>query len=147
LGADPHLGADPAALQPGAEDRLRLAALVAGRPARIALGGIDHPPAALVEGVEHGEALVLVDRPAEHVAAETDPNAPEPGVFAGHGAAPWVAGAAHRRIGGWAEGQGRMRAADASCLGARRTRVLLARPAWKRSAGVLELTLRGPSEG
>ena len=75
-----HLGADlrrdqdvvaPAALaQPRADDRLRFAAAVARHPGRVAVGGVNHPPAAGDERVEDREGRLPIGRPAEHVAAE-----------------------------------------------------------------------------
>ena len=59
-------------LQPGADDRLRLAALVARHPARIDVGGVDEGEAGIDEGVEQLVRGRLVGRPAEHVAAEGD---------------------------------------------------------------------------
>src|SRR5690606_36594120 len=49
-------------------------------PHRIALGGVDHPPAGFVEPVEDGEAGVLVGGEAEHVAAEDQRDADDGGM-------------------------------------------------------------------
>src|SRR5690606_37401650 len=65
-----HFGAVAARLHPAPDHRLALAADMARSPDRIALRGVDHPPAGFVEPVEHGEARVFVGRPAEHVTAQ-----------------------------------------------------------------------------
>ncbi len=56
--------------EPGAEDGLAFAAAISGIPARVDVGGIDEVKAALNEGVEHLEALFLVDGPAKDIAAQ-----------------------------------------------------------------------------
>ena len=64
---------------PGAQHGLRLAALVAGRPARVDVGGVDEVAAGLDVGVEHRLRRLLVRRPAERVAAETERGDLQPG--------------------------------------------------------------------
>src|SRR6185437_3880561 len=59
-----------AVFQPAADDDLRLAADMAGRPARIAVGRVDGVEAGVDESVEDSGGGGLVDVPAEHVAAE-----------------------------------------------------------------------------
>src|SRR5450759_3988679 len=48
----------------------RFAALVAGYPARIGVGGVDGIEAGVDKGIEDGERSRLVDVPAEHIAAQ-----------------------------------------------------------------------------
>ena len=60
----------PVCLQPLADDRLGLAALVARDPARVDVGRVDQVEAGLDEGVEQLERGRLVGGPAEDVAAE-----------------------------------------------------------------------------
>ena len=62
----------PRARHPVADDRLGLAAAVARRPGRVGVGRVDEVAAGRGVGVEHGERLRLVDRPAEDVAAEAE---------------------------------------------------------------------------
>lgn len=79
-GALAHLGHDLHALalrgaagaQPGADDAFRLAALVAGHPAAVDVGGVDGGQARVDQAVEHGKAGGLVGRPAQHVAAKNN---------------------------------------------------------------------------
>jgi hypothetical protein len=47
-------------------------AVVAGHPLRIAVGGVDEVAAGGPIGVEHGEGLRLVGRPAEDVRAQAE---------------------------------------------------------------------------
>ena len=72
LGDDRHRAAGAARAQPIADDRLRLAALVARRPGRIDVGGVDRVQAGGAEAVEQVERRLGVGGPAEHVAAEHD---------------------------------------------------------------------------
>ena len=78
LGMGGHLGGDqdPVAAaaggEPASDDRLGLAAVVAGRPVRVAVGGVDERTAGRDEGVEHGEGGPLVARPAEGVGAQDE---------------------------------------------------------------------------
>src|SRR5208282_2704523 len=53
-----------------ADDRLRFAAVIAGRPGRIGVGGVDGAEADAGEPIQNGERGLLVRRPAEHVAAK-----------------------------------------------------------------------------
>jgi hypothetical protein len=62
----------PPLLQPFADDRLGIAALVAGNPGGIDVGGIDRIEARIEEGVENPEGGLLVGGPAEDIAAEND---------------------------------------------------------------------------
>src|SRR4051794_4051179 len=57
-------------LQPAADERLALSAMVSGHPGRIDVRSIDHRPARIDEGVEQGEAGLLVGGPAEDVSAK-----------------------------------------------------------------------------
>ena len=57
---------------PVADDRLRLAARVAGHPRRVGRRRVDEVAAGGRVGVEHGERGRLVGGPAEHVAAEAE---------------------------------------------------------------------------
>jgi hypothetical protein len=85
LGRDDHLVAVAARGHPGADDRLRLAAAVALGPDGVDVRGIEQVAAGRRVGVEHGEGLLLVDRPAEDVAPQTQgiPIAQDP-VVLGH---------------------------------------------------------------
>ena len=70
LGDDGDFAALAARLQPRADDRLGFAALVARRPSRIDVGGVDRAEAGADEAVEQVERGLGVGRPAEHIAAE-----------------------------------------------------------------------------
>ena len=70
LRREEHGVALAARLQPFADHRLGLAALVAGNPGGIDVGRVDHRAAASDERVEDGEAGVAIGGPAEDVAAE-----------------------------------------------------------------------------
>jgi len=71
LGEDNHLVAHAgAALQPVADDRLGLAALVANRPRGIDVGGIDGIEAMVDKGIENVETGLLINGPSEHIATE-----------------------------------------------------------------------------
>ena len=71
LGGDHHLvPLGRIALEPAADDRLALAALMARHPGRIDIGSVDHRSAGVDESVEDGEAGGLIRRPSEHIAAE-----------------------------------------------------------------------------
>src|SRR4029453_1849805 len=73
LGGDQHLVAlGRVLLQPRADHGLGFAALVAGLPARIDVGGVDEGEAGIDEGVEDLVRGGLVGRPAKDVAAEGD---------------------------------------------------------------------------
>src|SRR6185437_4963918 len=73
LGRDDELVALPGSRrQPFADDRLRLAAAVAGSPRHIDVGGVDEVAAGGDVGVEHREGLVAGGGPAEDVAAEAE---------------------------------------------------------------------------
>jgi len=72
LGRDEHLVALAALRKPFADDRLRLAAHVPGHPARVHVGGVDEVHAGVDPGVEEAKRHLLVDGPAEDVAAEAD---------------------------------------------------------------------------
>ena len=50
--------------------RFALAALVPGNPGRINVGGVDHRPASINKGVEHGKAGLFIGGPAKYVPAE-----------------------------------------------------------------------------
>jgi hypothetical protein len=78
-GEFPYLGRDDEVLalagagrQPFADDRLRLAAAVAGDARHVDVGGVDEVAAGGGIGVENGEGLVAVGGPAEDVAAEAE---------------------------------------------------------------------------
>ena len=62
----------PGSLEPVADHGLRLAALVAGHPARIDIRRVDRVEAAVHEAVEELRAGRLIDRPAEDVGAENE---------------------------------------------------------------------------
>jgi hypothetical protein len=70
LGDDDRRAALAPLLQPFADDRLRFAALIAGRPIRIDVGGVDRTEAGLGEPIEQRERRGLVGGPAEHVGAD-----------------------------------------------------------------------------
>ena len=72
LGDDRHFATDAARAQPVADDRLGFAALVARRPGRIDVGGVDRVQARGAEAVEQIERRLGVGGPAEHIAAEYD---------------------------------------------------------------------------
>ena len=72
LRRDDHLVATAALVEPRAEDRLGLAALVPGDPRAVDVRGVDEVAARGAVRVEHGEARVAVGRPAEDVAAEAE---------------------------------------------------------------------------
>ena len=57
---------------PAADDRLRTRRRGCRDPGRVRVGGVDEVAAGGRVGVEHGERLRLVDRPAEDVAAEAE---------------------------------------------------------------------------
>ena len=84
LGRDLHVSAVLAGRHPGPEHGLGLPALVTRHPGRIHVGRIDHPTARLVKGVQDRKARLLVGRPAEHVAAQHQPDAAQRGIFAIH---------------------------------------------------------------
>ena len=73
LGRQHDVVAAPARREPLADDRLGLAARVAGHPPHVGVGGVDEVPAACRERVEHGERGVAVGRPAEDVGAQAEP--------------------------------------------------------------------------
>ena len=58
--------------QPFADDGFRLTAGIAGCPGGIDIGGIDCVQTRIDKGVEEGEAGLLVNRPAKHVAAKDE---------------------------------------------------------------------------
>ncbi|MBP2480371.1 hypothetical protein J3A72_000663 [Stenotrophomonas sp. PvP093] len=70
LGRQHHLVALAAAGKPLADQRLRFAAGIARHPGRIHIGGVDQVEAGVDEGIEQGEAGLLIGAPAEHVATE-----------------------------------------------------------------------------
>ena len=61
-----------ALLHPLADHGLRFAALVAGRPGRIDVGGVDQVESRVDEGVENGEGRLLVRAPSEDVATQPE---------------------------------------------------------------------------
>ena len=80
LGQDHHLlPAAGAGAQPLADHRFGFAALVAGHPGRIDVGGVDHVEPGIDHRVEQAEAGVPVHRPAEDVAAEDHRRDLDPG--------------------------------------------------------------------
>ena len=88
LGRDDDVVAVAARRQPLADDRLRLAAVVARHPRRVDVGGVDEVAAGRGVGVEHGEGVVAVGGPAEDVAAEAEGEDVEVGAGdQGHGTA------------------------------------------------------------
>ena len=72
LGRDDHAVAVAPCRHPVADDRLGFAAAIAGHPDRVRVGRVDEVATGRGVGVEHGERLRLVDRPAEDVAAEAE---------------------------------------------------------------------------
>jgi hypothetical protein len=70
LGDHHDLVAIAAAFHPFADDRFGFAALVAGNPARIGIGGVDGVEAGADEPVEQVERGFLVGGPAEDVATQ-----------------------------------------------------------------------------
>lgn len=72
LRGDEHTVASPGCRQPAAEDDLRFAAGMAGRPGGVHVGGVDEGSSGVHEGVEHGPAVVLGTRPSEGVASEDE---------------------------------------------------------------------------
>jgi hypothetical protein len=70
FGGDDDLRALAAALEPVADDCFRLAAGVAGDPARIAVGAVERVETGVDETVKNGERGLLVNAPAEHIGAE-----------------------------------------------------------------------------
>ncbi len=72
LGGDDHLVPDLTGGEPAADDRLGLAAAVAGSPLGVGVGGVDEIAAGLHVGVEDVERGVLVDGPAEDAATQAE---------------------------------------------------------------------------
>ncbi len=70
LGGDEDVVPVAAGGEPVADDGLRLAAPVAVDPGGVHVGGVDEVAAGRHVGVQDGEGLLLVGRPAEDVAAE-----------------------------------------------------------------------------
>ena len=72
LGGQDHLVALAAAGEPLAQHGLGFAAAVAGRPARIDVGGVDEIQARFEQGVQHAKGLGFVQGPAEDVATKAE---------------------------------------------------------------------------
>ncbi len=90
-------------LEPASDQRLRLAALVPGHPARIDVRGVDGVEARVDERIEQLEAALLVGGPAEDVAAEDDGRDVQAGAAEGallHGILLEVSARASRQVAG-----------------------------------------------
>ncbi|KAG1469333.1 hypothetical protein G6F57_012230 [Rhizopus arrhizus] len=70
FGGDQHAVALAGTLEPFADQRFRFAAGIARHPRRVHVGGVDQVEAGVDEGIEQGEAGLLIGAPAEHVATE-----------------------------------------------------------------------------
>ncbi|CAM2149016.1 hypothetical protein PT2222_200147 [Paraburkholderia tropica] len=138
LGGDHDLVALAAAREPFADDRLRLAALVARHPGGVDVGGIDEIQARVGERVENRERGGFVGGPAEHVAAEHERcdlqgGSADPALF--HG------GSRLR----WANGCGPAARADPRRLSIRRLVSACSEPshnAWHRRAEAMTVRAR-----
>ncbi len=93
LGRDDDLPPGAPLRHPLADDRLRLAALVALRPHGVHVRRVDHRAPTCDEGVEDAEGLLLVRGPPEGVAAEREGEHVQVRAGdTGHRSSPWVVG-------------------------------------------------------